>query len=165
MLPKMKATIIDANIAEINLNAPAELMYSLNSSTVSGGDVQILNNATNTAAPNSSKISDTVVDVGKPKVLNTSNIITSQIITARKIIITSWKVNIPGSKTPLRAISIKPFDVSVPAIMPREATIRTTHRAATLEPMLELRKLTASLATPTVRSTTANATNTITIIK
>ena len=39
--------------------------------------------------PRSSNTSDTVVDVGKPSVLNMSSTITSVTITARKIVITS----------------------------------------------------------------------------
>jgi hypothetical protein len=44
---------------------------------------------TPTADPNSSKMSETVVDVGNPSELKISSSMTSVIITARKSIITS----------------------------------------------------------------------------
>ena len=42
-----------------------------------------------------------------------------------------------------------PLEVSVPIRMPAAAIQRITRRGATFEPMAELRKLMASLATPT----------------
>ncbi len=70
-------------------------------------------------------------------------------MTARKITMTSWKVNISGLKMPRRATSIMPLENVVPARTPSEATIIMVTRDATLEPTAEFRKLTASLATPT----------------
>ena len=40
--------------------------------------------------PRSSNTSETVVEVGRPRVLNMSRMITSVTITARKMVITSW---------------------------------------------------------------------------
>jgi hypothetical protein len=60
-----------------------------------------------------------------------------------------------GLKIPFRAISIMPFEKSEPAKIPRLATIRITRKEATFDPTAEFRKFTASLLTPTIRSTTA----------
>ena len=98
---------------------------------------------------------DTVVEVGSPNELKASSIRTSVIITARKIIRISLKVKSCGLKTPLRAISIIPLEKVDPASTPTLATVMMTLKLATREPMAELRKLTASLLTPTKRSTTA----------
>jgi hypothetical protein len=108
---------------------------------------------------------DTVVEVGSPKVLKVSSRITSVIITARKMIITSLKLNCPGKKRPLRAISIKPLEKVAPTRTPRLATIITVLNEAALDPTAELRKFTASLATPTIRSDIARIKRTITKIK
>jgi hypothetical protein len=86
-------------------------------------------------------------------------------MTARKSSMIFLNVNISGWKTPLRAISIIPLENSVPNNIPMEATVRTTHMGATLEPILELRKFTASFATPTIKSRTANPSRMITIIR
>ena len=56
---------------------------------------------------------------------------------------------------PLRATSIMPLEVTVPNRMPIEATSRMVFMGAAFEPMAELRKLTASLETPTKRPETA----------
>lgn len=53
---------------------------------------------------------------------------------------------------PWRAMSIIPFDDAAPIKTPIEATIRMVRNGAALEPIAELRKLTASLLTPTERS-------------
>jgi hypothetical protein len=74
-------------------------------------------------------------------------------------------VNISGRKTPLRAISIIPLEKSVPSSTPNDATDKITHNGAALEPILEFRKLTASFATPTVKSRTARSSNTRTIMR
>jgi len=47
-------------------------------------------------APNNSKTIETVVEVGIPRVLKVSGIITSVIITARNMIVISEKKNISG---------------------------------------------------------------------
>ena len=62
---------------------------------------------------------------------------------------TSWNVNIEGLNIPFRATSIIPLEDMTPRSMPTDATESMTFIPATLEPMAELRKLTASLVTPT----------------
>ena len=49
-----------------------------------------------------------------------------------------------------------PLDVSVPTRMPAAAIQRMTRRGAAFDPRAELRKLTASLATPTTMPITAS---------
>ena len=61
-------------------------------SNVREASLAILTSARMKVAPSSSKTSDTVVDVGMPRVLKTSRMMTSDTITARNTIITSWKV-------------------------------------------------------------------------
>jgi len=56
---------------------------------------------------------------------------------------------------PLRATSIMPLDVMTPITMPTEATVRMTRIEAALDPIAELRKLTASFVTPTKSPETA----------
>ena len=56
---------------------------------------------------------------------------------------------------PLRATSIMPLDVTTPMTIPTDATSRMVRIEAALEPSAELRKLTASLVTPTKRPETA----------
>ena len=68
---------------------------------------------------------------------------------------TSWNVKSPGLNMPLRATSIMPLDVTTPTMIPAEATSRIVRMVAALEPIAELRKLTASLVTPTKRPETA----------
>ena len=77
-------------------------------------------------------------------------------ITARKMVRSSGMVKNCGLKIPLRATSIMPLEKVTPARMPRPATVRMTARGATREPMEELRKLTASLLTPTKMAKMAN---------
>jgi len=119
---------------------------------------------TATAAPGNQKTIETVVDVGIPKVLKRSSRITSVIITARKMIIISLKKNMSGWKIPLRATSIMPFEKVAPTITPRLAIKNMAHLGAAFEPIAELRKCTASLLTPTIRSEIASANNTTTRI-
>ena len=114
------------------------------------------NIATAIDAPRSSKIRDTVVDVGNPRALNVLRSTTSESIIATKRIMTFSKVNICGWNTPLRATSIIPFEVSTPSRMPAAATVRIIQRFATLEPSAEFKKLMASFDTPTIRSRTAS---------
>lgn len=85
--------------------------------------------------------------------LKASSSRTSVIITAKKMMMISLKVNISGLKTPLRAISIMPLEKVGPSSTPMLATTMMTLKLAMREPMAELRKLTASLLTPTKRST------------
>ncbi|CAI8272360.1 MAG: Uncharacterised protein [Flavobacteriia bacterium] len=80
----------------------------------------------------------------------------SVIITARKITINSSIVKREGVKMPLRATSIIPLEKTAPRNIPTLAMISTVRIEATFEPMAEFRKFTASLLTPTIRSTTAN---------
>ena len=105
--------------------------------------------------PSSSKTMDTVVDVGSPRVLNTSRRMTSDIITARKMKNTSRKENIDGWNTPCLATSIIPLLIEAPMKTPTAATIMMVLKVATFAPIAELRKLTASLLTPEIRSKTA----------
>src|SRR5690606_25254774 len=106
-------------------------------------------------APKSSKTIDTVVEVGSARELKRSSNNTSVIITAKKRIIISSKVNCQGLKMPLRATSIKPEEKTAPIATPKLATIKIVLKDAAFEPTAALRKLTASLLTPTTRSTMA----------
>jgi hypothetical protein len=116
------------------------------------------------AAPNNSNTILTVVEVGSPKVLKISSNIISANITARKMIITSWKLNIWGLKIPFLATSIMPPANKAPIRMPKLAMIIIFFREATLDPIAEFRKLTASLLTPTTKSAKARTINKITNI-
>ena len=98
---------------------------------------------------------DTVVEVGSPRVLKKSSRRMSVIITAIKMTMISEKTNISGLKMPLRATSINPLEKIAPAATPILATIIITRKLKALEPMAELRKFTASLLTPTIRSASA----------
>lgn len=110
-------------------------------------------------APSSSNIIDTVVDVGSPIVLNASSKKMSVSITERKIIITFSSEKYSGLKMPSLAISIMPADESAPTKIPAVAIHIIVRKGATLEPIAELRKFTASLPIPTIRSDTANIAN------
>ena len=77
------------------------------------------------AEPSKAKISATVVEVGRPRVLNISNKITFATITAMKSTISSWKLNMPGTNTPLRATSIMPLEKAAPMMTPTPATAAT----------------------------------------
>ena len=79
------------------------------------------------------------------------------IITARKITINSSIVKREGVKMPFLATSIIPLEKTAPRKMPALDMIGTVRIEATFEPMAEFRKFTASLLTPTIRSTTARA--------
>ena len=70
---------------------------------------------------------------------------------------TSLNENSDGLNMPLRATSIIPLEVIAPMIMPIEAIRRMIFRGAAFEPNAELRKLTASLVTPTNSPDTASA--------
>ena len=78
-------------------------------------------------------------------------------ITAKKITMISPNVNICGLNTPERAISIMPEEKVAPSITPRLATIIVVLKDEIRQPRAELRKLTASLLTPTKRSNTARS--------
>src|SRR5690606_23605301 len=86
-------------------------------------------------------------------------------MTVRKIIMTSWKLNILGTKIPLQAISIIPLENNAPLRIPTEATIMIVLKGATFDPTAEFRKLTASLLTPTPMSIIAKTAIIISIIK
>jgi len=122
---------------------------------------EILITAMATDAPNNSKTIETVVDVGSPKVLKVSSRMTSVIITAINMIMTSLKLNCPGKKSPFLAISINPLENVAPTKTPRLATIITVLKEAALAPTAEFKKLTASFATPTIRSEKASIKRTI----
>ena len=76
-----------------------------------------------TEAPSSSKTMETVVDVGRPKVLKKSSSKISVIMTAIKIIMISLNINSPGLKIPFLATSIIPLDVNAPTATPTLATM------------------------------------------
>ncbi len=94
ILPTMNAMAIEIKIPEIIASAFPLLMKSPSCSPVSV--VHNVKSATATAAPSSSNTSETVVEVGSPKVLNRSSRITSVSITARNRIIIAGKVNFSG---------------------------------------------------------------------
>ena len=79
----------------------------------------------------------------------------SVIMTAKKMVINSGMTKYLGWKIPFRATSIMPLEKVTPASIPRLAMIMITCRGATLEPMDEFKKLTASFTTPTIKSQTA----------
>ena len=70
--------------------------------------------------------------------------------------ITSSNMNISGWKMPRRAISIILLENTAPRMIPTEATAIMNLKEAALDPTADPRKLTASLLTPTMRSSTAN---------
>jgi len=53
---------------------------------------------------------------------------------------------------PFRAISIIPLERVTPIKIPTEAAIKAFRKVVTFDPMALFRKLTASFATPTVKS-------------
>ncbi len=116
-----------------------------------------------TEAPIKLNTKDTVVEVGNPNVLNRSSRSTSEYIRARKITKTSNKVNISGLNIPDLATSIIPLEKKTPKNIPKAATVIATLNFAALEPKAEFRKLIASFATPTFKSTAASNNNNITI--
>ena len=66
---------------------------------------------------------------------------------------------------PCRATSIMPALITEPTSTPMDAMKMTVLNFATLAPMAEFRKFTASLLTPTNRSNTANTSRKTTITK
>ena len=98
--------------------------------------------------------------------LNASNKNISVSITARKMIRTSSSEKYSGLKIPSLAISIIPAEDNAPKKIPAEATHIIVLNEATLEPIAEFRKFTASFPTPTIRSAIAKqARTTILTIK
>ena len=91
-----------------------------------------------------------------PNELKISNKRMSVIITAIKIIMMSWNINMLGLKIPLRATSIIPLDVIAPMNTPKLAIIIIFLTDIAFEPIAEFKKFTASLLTPTTKSTIAN---------
>ncbi len=162
--PTVNAITTETSIPEIIAKALSELMYWDNSAKAEPPATLILTTATATAAPSNSKTTETVVEVGIPKALNVSSMITSVIITARKMTIISEKKNISGWKIPFRATSIIPFEKAAPIRIPAPAIKKMSHFGAAFEPTAEFKKLTASLATPTIKPEIASANNTITRI-
>ncbi len=71
----------------------------------------------------------------------------------------------PGLKIPLRATSIIPVENIVPNKIPTAATVMITLKEATLEPIAEFKKLTASFVTPTIKSEPANRNKITTMTK
>ena len=64
-----------------------------------------------------------------------------------------------GLKIPLRATSIIPLEEMAPNAIPRLAKIIIFLKEIAFEPIAELRKFTASLLTPTIRSPIAKIPN------
>ena len=161
MIPIEKATPTDTNIPVIMVTAFSELIYwprLPNPSPL----LTTLYSATATEAPSNSKTMETVVEVGSPNVLKKSSRTTSVNITAKKMTITSAKEKNCGLKIPLRATSIIPPANSAPTNTPKDATIIMVRRVPAFDPIAELRKFTASLATPTMRSIAASTNKIIT---
>ena len=98
---------------------------------------------------------ETVVEVGSPRLLNASSRMTSATMTAKNTTMISEKENICGWKMPERATSIMPEENVAPSRTPRLATHIVVRKLAMRQPRAELRKLEASLLTPTKRSMTA----------
>jgi hypothetical protein len=97
------------------------------------------------------KMTEIVVEVGKPAVLKASRSRMLATVTATIIISSSCKRKPPGFITPLRATSIIPPEKKVPISNPVPATASITLLDATREPMAEFKKLTASLETPVIK--------------
>ena len=74
-----------------------------------------------------------------------------------KMNITSSNIYMLGLKIPFLATSIIPLDVTAPKKTPILAIIMTFLSEMAFEPIAEFRKFTASLLTPTTKSTTASA--------
>ena len=66
---------------------------------------------------------------------------------------------------PWRATSIMPALITAPISTPAEATTSTVRKRATLAPIADCRKFTASLLTPTNKSKTASISRKATITK
>lgn len=77
----------------------------------------------------------------------------------------SSKLKAPGLKIPLRATSIIPLENNAPKAIPKLANIIMVLKEMAFEPIAELRKLTASLLTPTIKSPTARILRRTTINK
>ena len=86
-MPKKNATATERNMPIITERAFSVFSKSPMSAILS--PEEIFTSATANAAPRSSKTMDTVVDVGKPRELNTSSKIISTTITAIKMHIRS----------------------------------------------------------------------------
>lgn len=69
-------------------------------------------------------------------------------------------MNISGLNTPLRAISIIHQENAAPTKIPIAAIQKITFLGAAFDPIDEFKKLTASLDTPTIKSSPANTINT-----
>ena len=139
-------------MARITCSALSVFIYAPNGSAEPLAIFSMLNAK---VAPSSSNTIDTVVDVGMPSELKMSSSTTSVTITARNTSITSPKTNCSGRMMPWRAMSIMPSLITAPQNTPTAATVTIVRNRATFEPMAELRKLTASLLTPTQRSNAA----------
>src|SRR5699024_8546086 len=162
--PMLKAIKMDKKIPVITSVALAVLIYCHTVATDSPFAAILIKDII-TAAPKSSNTIDTVVEVGRPSVLKKSRSSTSAIITAIKIIITSLKKNFSGTKIPDRAISIIPLEVTAPKNTPKLAMVRMVLNDKDLDPKAEFKKFTASLLTPTIKSTIARIDNAASINK
>jgi len=166
--PKMKESTTESRILDMMARALVELIKSptlaifSTPSTIITASLSTLRKAIPTAAPSMPNTNETVVEVGRPKVLKKSSRSTSVNMTARKRMIISEKRKYWGKNKPLRATSIMPLEKRAPTSMPALATIMIMVRVAAFDPNAELRKLTASLATPTIRSEMARQKSTTT---
>ena len=88
-------------------------------------------------APISLKISETVVEVGNPRLLNVFINKTSVTITAVKMTMISKKLNFSAWKTPFLATSIIPPENTAPTKSPKLATAVIIQKGADLEPIAE----------------------------
>ena len=73
--------------------------------------------------------------------------------------IISSNINSPGLNIPFLATSIIPLENIAPTATPTLATIIMVLNEIALDPKAELRKFTASLLTPTIKSITAKSAN------
>lgn len=156
----MKEIITERNIPEIIKKALSVLIYSSTAFKSPCAPIVFIDAIAN-EAPKIENIIETVVEVGKPNVLNISKSRTSANITATNIAITSGYVNMCGLNKPFLATSIIPPESSTPISIPTLAKISIIWRGATFEPIAEFRKLTASFATPNIKSEIASMKSTI----
>ena len=89
----------------------------------------------------------------------------SVIITAINIIMISENRNISGLNIPFLATSIIPLDDIAPKATHKLAIIIKVLKETTFDPIAEFKKFTASLLTPTIKSTIANIQRIMTSIK
>lgn len=153
--PTIKAIPTERKIPRMTDNALSVLIRSLyDNMPVTSLAIVIIASAQ--VAPNNSKTNDTVVEVGKPKVLKRSSRKTSVIMAASRMYMMLEKTKFSGLNIPCRAISIIPLLNEAPTKTPIAAIMRMVRREAALLPTAEFKKFTASLLTPTTKSKMAS---------